>query len=201
MTIAIVDLEVGNCGSIASILTKLNISSIITSNPNELLKAEKIILPGVGAFDTVMSTIERFGLREVLIQQAVEEKKPLLGICVGMQVLTEGSEEGKLPGLGIIPGYCKKFKTTHVKVPHMGWNQLHITNPCVLFNDLSDDARFYFVHSYYVVPKLEAHITSTTTYDISFASAIQTQTIFGVQFHPEKSHRYGAALIKNFVEL
>jgi glutamine amidotransferase len=201
MTIAIVDLDVGNCGSIAHVLKKLRTPSIVTSDPDVIKNAQKIILPGVGAFDTVAAAVDRLDLRETLVQIAQAGEQPLLGICVGMQILAEGSEEGKLPGLGIIPGYCRRFSDPTLRVPHMGWNQLSARSGSPLFTYLNAESRFYFVHSYYVETDDESHIAATTAYGLNFASAVQINNVYGVQFHPEKSHRHGLALFKAFLEI
>jgi len=201
MSIVIVDLDVGNCGSIANALKKLRAESIVTTDPDVIRNAKKIILPGVGAFDTVATAIDRLNLRDVLLDVAKRGEQYLLGICVGMQILADGSEEGVLPGLGIIPGKFVKFKDPTLRVPHMGWNRLNNSGQSPLFKYLSPESRFYFVHSYYLQPDNPDHTATSTTYGVSFASSVQSNKIFGVQFHPEKSHRYGMSIFKAFLDL
>ena len=199
--ITIIDYGMGNIGSIVNMLKKTGVDSQITCDPEEIAKAQKIILPGVGHFDRAMERIDQFGIREILDQKALKEKVPILGICLGMQLLTKSSEEGKWPGLGWIPATTNRFPDTpELKVPHMGWNLVHRSTPSKITEGF-EDTRFYFAHSYYVKVDDEAHSTLKTEYGVKFDSAIESGNIYGVQFHPEKSHRFGMCLLTNFAEL
>lgn len=203
--IGIVDYGSGNIYAIATILKNLNIEHEIISSPEELDKADKLILPGVGAFDETMKQLINSGLQEKLNYLVLERKVPVFGICVGMQILGNGSDEGKLPGLGWIPGVVKKFDknliTTKPHLPHMGWNTIDNLNDHPIFNKIDKDFGFYFVHSYYFECENEKNILSKCNYGIEFASSIYDNHIFGMQFHPEKSHGNGVQLLKNFAEL
>jgi len=204
--IAIVNYGVGNLGSIQNMLKKVGCTeSVITNQEEDLVRADKIILPGVGAFDTGMEKINESGLVGILNKIVVQEKKPLLGICLGMQLLTKGSEEVKLPGLGGIEAYTKKVKCSYeqagLKVPHIGWNEISISKQHDLIKDLSMPARFYFVHSYYVKCNDKQDELLSCNYGINFTCAVQHENIMGVQFHAEKSHKFGMQLLKNFASI
>lgn len=200
--ITIVDYGMGNLGSIQNMLKAVDVQSVVTSDHKIISDAQKLILPGVGAFDSAMERINGSGLRDVLDRKVLEEKVPVLGICLGMQLLTRGSEEGVLPGLGWIPGDTTRFpKIEGLKVPHMGWNLVADSSTSKLTKDLGEEPRFYFVHSYAVSVDDQNHSILKTTYGIKFDSAIQKGNIYGAQFHPEKSHRFGKQLFKNFAEL
>jgi len=200
--IVIVDYGMGNLGSIQNMLKAVGVKSRVSSDSKIVLEAEKLILPGVGAFDSAMERINGSGLREILDRKALDDKVPILGICLGMQLLTRGSEEGALPGLGWIPGDTKRFpRIDDLKVPHMGWNLVRNTSSSKLTKDLGEEARFYFVHSYAVSVDDQRNSILKTSYGIEFDSAIEKDNIMGVQFHPEKSHRFGKALFKNFAAL
>lgn len=205
--ITIVDYGMGNLGSIANMLKKIGVPTRITGIADEVAAAEKILLPGVGSFDAAMTRIAAQGLREVLDTKAQVERVPILGICLGMQLLTRSSEEGKLPGLGWIPAatlaFAGRLNTARFKVPHMGWNNVAQHTPSVLTEgfDALDEIRFYFVHSYYVQCDSERNAILRTTHGLTFDSAIQKDNIFGAQFHPEKSHKFGMKLLANFVRL
>lgn len=201
--ITIVDYKTGNLGSIQNILKKIGESSVISSDASIISNATKIILPGVGSFDTGMENLISLDLIEVLNRKALKEKIPILGICLGMQLLSEKSEEGIFPGLGWIKGDVRKFNfsdTTEYKVPHMGWNFVISRKESRLLDDMYDDPRFYFVHSYYFKPTNSKDILTSTEYETVFASAVESENIIGVQFHPEKSHKFGLKLLRNFVE-
>lgn len=194
----------GNLGSVFNMLKKIGVDSVISGSIDEIQKADKIILPGVGAFDAAIKKIDELGLRKVIIDFVISKRKPLLGICLGMQLLLESSEEGILPGLGLIPGSVFHFKNHVVpglKIPHMGWNTVSAANPSQLTNDFPEDSRFYFVHSYFVKVDDPTHSILKCNYGIEFDAAIQKDNIFGAQFHPEKSHRFGMRLLKNFASL
>lgn len=202
--IVIVDYKMGNLGSIANIIKKVGHTSIITSDINIIKNATKLILPGVGSFDKAMKNIRELNLLDVLNEKVLVQKTPLLGICLGMQLLTQKSEEGNVEGLGWIEGEVVKFifkeNRSDLKIPHMGWNEVSIPNQHVLFDEMYDHPRFYFVHSYHAVCKHRENILTTSTYGYEFASGIVKYNIMGVQFHPEKSHKFGMKLIKNFIE-
>jgi glutamine amidotransferase len=161
------------------------------------------VLPGVGAFDTGMRHLDERGLREVLDRKAMQERCPTIGICLGMQLLTHGSEEGELAGLGWIEGEAKRLKVEGARralpLPHMGWNTVDIVRPDGLYANMEGEVRFYFVHSYGVSCRAEEDVLSTTTYGDTFVSALRHDNIFGTQFHPEKSHRFGMQLLRNFM--
>lgn len=200
--ITIVDYGMGNLGSVKNMLKYINVPSETTNNPEKIKSAKKIILPGVGSFDKAMQIINEKGFSKVLNHKALCEKIPILGICLGMQLLTNGSEEGSLPGLGWIPAKTIKFpKKSGIKVPHMGWNTVIKSNASLLTENMPEDTRFYFVHSFYVQVENEENSILKTTYGLKFDSAIQKENIFGAQFHPEKSHKYGMQLLRNFAEI
>lgn len=201
----IVDYGMGNLGSILNMMKKIGASANISSKVEDIEKADKLILPGVGSFDNGMKNINELGLLPALNSKVIEHKTPILGICLGMQLLTRKSEEGKLPGLGWVNADTIKFNftkgQTHLKVPHMGWNSVLFAQNNILSKGLEEEPRFYFVHSYHVVCKGDEDVIGKTFYGYEFASAIQKENILGVQFHPEKSHKYGLRILKNFVEL
>lgn len=203
--ITIVNYGLGNIKAFANIYNKLNVPCIIATNASDLEKADKIILPGVGAFDHAMEQLDSSGMRSTLNQMVLEKKIPVLGICVGMQMLAHSSDEGTLPGLGWVNGTVKKFDpeklhhTTHL--PHMGWNDVKPVKQSDLFFDLETHACFYFLHSYYFSCNNSSDISAVTDYGGAFTCAVQHENIFGVQFHPEKSHHYGIQLLKNFANL
>lgn len=198
--IVIIDYGVGNTGSIKNMLKKIGVDVTISSDLDTLLSASKLILPGVGSFDNAMSKLHNLGMVELLNQKVIIEKTPFLGICLGMQLLAKHSEEGSLKGLGWIDATVEKFNLSNYKVPHMGWNIPHIKKASALSTNLPGESRFYFVHSYFFKPGNEKDILMTADYGRSFVAAIEHENILGVQFHPEKSHVFGLALLKNFVE-
>jgi glutamine amidotransferase len=202
--IAIIDYGMGNLGSVFNMFKKIGAEAIITSDPDKIYKASKILLPGVGAFDTAMNKINNSELLPLLNEKALVAKIPILGICLGMQLLTHGSDEGLLPGLGWIEGQTISFKgklQNSYKIPHMGWNSVNFQTNHKILEEFEGDISFYFVHSYYVKVMSEKNSLMKTQYDINFDSAIFKDNIFGAQFHPEKSHKYGMQLFKNFVKL
>lgn len=202
--IAIVQYGLGNVAAFANIYKRLNIPAGIAVTPEEILVADRLILPGVGAFDWAMKRLDASGLRPAL-EEAVSHGIPVLGICVGMQMMAQRSDEGKLPGLGWIAGEVRRFDeaafTQKTCLPHMGWNDVAPCDGDGLFRELVEGARFYFLHSYYFVPCNPDHVLATTDYNGCYASAVRSGNVFGVQFHPEKSHAWGIQLLKNFAEL
>ena len=202
--ITIIDYGMGNLGSISNMFKRIGVESEVTGNKDKIASAKKILLPGVGAFDAAMERINEGGYREILDRKALQEKVPVFGICLGMQLLTNSSEEGKLPGLGWIPAKTTKFtfeNDSKLKVPHMGWNRVYEKNQSLLIRDLPPEPRFYFVHSYYVLVENVNHILTTTIHGVEFNSIIQKENIYGAQFHPEKSHKFGMKLLENFARL
>lgn len=198
--ITIVNYDMGNLGSIQNMLKKIGIKSMITSSPEEVLASEKLILPGVGNFKRAMENLHAFGLVDALNQKVLVEKTPILGICLGMQLMTSFSEEGNVAGLGFIEANTVKFndfQDTGLKVPHMGWNSTLFTNNHPIGEGLSY-SRFYFVHSYKVICKHVENVMVTTNYGGDFHAGIMSEHIMGVQFHPEKSHKFGMRLLQNF---
>jgi glutamine amidotransferase len=202
--ITIVDYGVGNLGSILNMLKKVGAKAQTSSDPAVLRQAEKLILPGVGAFDAGMKKLNEIGLVPVLNELVLEKKVPVIGLCLGMQLLTKSSEEGAEAGLGWIDAQTVRFKfgpeNAHLKVPHMGWNTLEICRPHPLVADLGPESRFYFVHSYHVVCADEMDVVAYTDYGYPLAAVIARGNIMGAQFHPEKSHKFGMQLLKNFAE-
>jgi glutamine amidotransferase len=201
--ITIVDYGMGNLGSMLNMFKRIGVPARIESDPDAIRCAEKLVLPGVGAFDAAMQRINDLpGLRNALENRAMAQKVPVLGVCLGMQLLTRASEEGKLPGLGWIPGAARRFpRQAGLKVPHMGWNVALPNTTNRLTAQVGDESRYYFVHSYCVHVDDPAHSLMKTHYGIDFDSAIGHGNIYGVQFHPEKSHRFGMQILKNFAGL
>jgi imidazole glycerol-phosphate synthase subunit HisH len=202
--ISIVDYGVGNIQAIANIYKRLNIPARIARTAKELAEAERLILPGVGSFDWAMARLNNSGLREVLDDLVRSKSRPVLGICVGMQMLAKRSDEGSLQGLGWIDAEVKKFDrgapSQRAYLPHMGWNDVEPRCRECLFKDVGATGRFYFLHSYYFAPKDQNMVLGVTDYGGPFASCVHDANIFGVQFHPEKSHQWGIQLLKNFAE-
>jgi glutamine amidotransferase len=204
--IAIVDYGLGNLGSIKNMLDRIRVDAAITSDPKELMNADKLILPGVGAFDNGMEKLDTLGLLSVLNMRVMGERIPILGICLGMQLFTLGSEEGSRKGLGWIEADTKRFQASldvdGLRIPHMGWNSAKLRDSAdPLVSGIGDEPKFYFVHSYYVEPRSSTIALATTDYGVTFASMIHKDNIYGVQFHPEKSHKYGMQLLHNFAIL
>lgn len=203
--IKIVNYGSGNIQAILNIYKRLNIDCKVANTPNELLDATKIILPGVGAFDETMGQLLTSGFKETLDEMVLTKKTPIIGICVGMQILANKSEEGTLPGLGYINGIVKKFDvssfTRKPHLPHLGWNSISIENDHQLFNKIDVEKGFYFLHTYFFHCKSESNILAKTDYGGEFSSAVTNNNVFGMQFHPEKSHSNGVQLFKNFAEL
>lgn len=203
--VVVIDYGMGNLGSIVNTFRRLDTAISVTSDPEEIKDADKIILPGVGSFSKGMQNLDKLNLRSVLEECVLDNKVPFLGICLGMQLLTKKSEEGAAEGLGWIDAETVRFrlstKTDHLKIPHMGWNALNINDGSSLLENVTRDDRFYFVHSYHVSKINEDNVVATTTYGYDFPSVIQKKNIFGIQCHPERSHKSGLKVLKNFMRL
>ena len=205
--IGVVDYGMGNLYSVSKALERLGAKAELVETADGVRKADKLILPGVGAFGDAMKELQKRDLIAPILD-AVAQKKPLLGVCLGLQLLFESSEEGgEHEGLGLVRGRVRKFSSSElkgekrIKIPHMGWNQVAVLNGgAVLFHEVPPNEYFYFVHSYYVVPDETAVIAGQTDYGIKFTSAISSGRVYGCQFHPEKSHRFGQVVLKNFLE-
>lgn len=199
--VTIVDYGVGNLASIANMARKAGTDCVISSDAAVIGRAHRLILPGVGAFDRGMANLEERGLIAVLNERALERKVPTLGLCLGMQLFARGSEEGRRPGLGWIAAANRRFRFDApgaLKVPHMGWNFIEPAQQAALIDRLPPDPRFYFVHSYHLQCDEATDVMCWTTYGYKFASGIHRGNLWGTQFHPEKSHTFGLALLKNF---
>ena len=198
--IVIINSGYGNFKSVQNMISKIGFKAKLTNNYDEIINASKIILPGIGSFDKAIESLRKNKLDQA-IYKALDKKTYLLGICVGIQMLFESSEEGNLKGLGLIKGKVIKFLNSdrNYPVPHMGWNTINIKKKSSILNLNEKFIRFYFAHSYYCVCKDEKNILATTNYSINFTSAVADNNIFGVQFHPEKSHDYGKKILKKFL--
>jgi len=203
--ITIVDYGVGNIRAFLNVYARLSIPAETATNAQALQGATKVILPGVGDFDEAMRRLDGSGMRPTLNELVLERRVPVLGVCVGMQMLGRSSEEGVLPGLRWVAGDVRSLRSTSatepLAVPHMGWNDVRPTPGNALFNGLEADARFYFLHSYYFQCDRGTDAAATTSYGADFTSAVNSGNIFGVQFHPEKSHHWGTRLLQNFAAL
>jgi len=201
--ITIVDYGMGNLGSVLNMFKKIGVASKIASDLKEIKAATKLLIPGVGSFDKAMQKINSSGIKKVLDQKVLVEETPILGICLGMQLLTNSSEEGTEIGLGYINASGKKFvfSDNKMKVPHMGWNIVKKSTSSLLTQDFEEGSRFYFVHSYYVEVENQENSILKTIYGLEFDSAIQHKNVYGVQFHPEKSHKFGMKLLDNFSKI
>lgn len=203
--IVIVDYGMGNLGSVKNMIKKVGADSIITSDKKVIEDAAQLLLPGVGSFDNAMKNLDDLGLIDIIKKKVLINKTPIMGICLGMQLLTKGSKEGKLEGFGFIDAYAKKFDLSSIgnslPVPHMGWNKVYLQKESKLLQEGEErENRFYFVHSYAVNCKNKEDILTTTNYGHKFVSSFERNNIIGCQFHPEKSHKFGMKLFKNFVE-
>ncbi len=201
--IVIVDYGLGNLGSMANMYKYLGYNVDVTIDRNKIKEAGKIILVGVGSFNHAMQNISDLDIISILNERVLTDKVPILGICLGMQILGNASEEGDLPGLGWIDADVVRFNNNaqKLKVPHMGWNTVNPKKESALLSNMSDMSRYYFVHSYYMRCNKAEDILLTTHYGLDFTSAVERGNIYGVQFHPEKSHKYGMNILKNFAEL
>jgi glutamine amidotransferase len=203
--ITIIDYGLGNVAAFLNMYKRMHIPAKAASTAAELEDAERLVLPGVGAFDYAMELLDGSGMRPTLENLVNERKRPVLGVCVGMQILTDGSDEGEREGLGWIRGRTRHFGSTEsaqrLPLPHMGWNDVKPGGGRRLFEGLEEEPRFYFLHSYYVDPADRGETAATANYGLDFACAIHRDNVWGVQFHPEKSHHFGAAVLKNFAEI
>jgi glutamine amidotransferase len=203
--ITIVNYGLGNVLAFTNVYKNLNIPIAVARNASDLRVASKVILPGVGAFDHAIELLNQSGMRDTLDEIVLQKHVPVLGICVGMQIMACSSEEGRLPGLGWIDGHVKKFDPSvlphSTRLPHMGWNDVRPVIKNKLFAGLELDARFYFLHSYYFHCARNEDILAVCDYGVKFSCAVNSGNIYGIQFHPEKSHHYGTQLLKNFAEL
>jgi glutamine amidotransferase len=202
MSLVVVETETANVGSVVNMCRRLGGDPVVSDDPGTIASADKLLLPGVGAFDAGMASLHGSGLVEVVRLRA-SEGVPVLGICLGMQLLFDSSEEGVTTGLGLIPGVVRRLPmespSGSVRIPHMGWSRLEYYRPHDLTEGIGEEARFYFVHSYAAVPDDDEDIVGVSTHGSRFVSAVARQNVLGVQFHPEKSHRYGKALLGNFL--
>ena len=203
-TLAIVDYGMGNLNSVKKKLDRLKTTASITSNPKDIIKADKIILVGVGHFAKAMKNIKELNLLDTLNEVAIIKKKPVLGICLGMQLMANDSEEGNSEGLGWLDANVRKMQvddTLRFKIPHTGWNKITQSKKSRLMKGIPESSEFYFVHSYHLMSNETSNILNETEYCFKFTSAIEKDNIFGVQYHPEKSHDVGEVLLKNFISL
>ena len=202
--IGVVNYGLGNTQAFANAYRRMGIETLIVSSPTDLRRASKIILPGVGSFDWAIRCLEQSGLRDALDEEVLGAKKPVLGVCVGMQMMALSSEEGTASGLGWVDANVVKFKVELLEkkldLPHMGWNDVKPMAENTLFRGLQNP-QYYFLHSYYMIPEKLEHTLATSNYGVEFASAVFKDNVFGTQFHPEKSHEWGGKLLKNFAEL
>ena len=199
--IAIVNYGLGNLTSILNMHKRLGLQAVITNKPDEIRKADRLIIPGVGHFKKGMDNLHQSGLKQLLDQLVLEEKKPVLGICLGAQLLTKHSEEGDVEGLGWVDAVTVRFDQSRLnglKVPHMGWSDIKLTDNNPLWTDLPTDPRFYHVHTFHFLFDQPDEISATALYGYEFVCAFRKNNIYGTQFHPEKSHKFGMAVLKNF---
>ncbi|MEO7856641.1 MAG: imidazole glycerol phosphate synthase subunit HisH [Gemmatimonadaceae bacterium] len=203
--ISIVDYGLGNVQAFLNVFKRLNVEATTVTTADDLERATKVILPGVGHFDHAMERLQGSGMRETLDDLVMNRRVPVLGVCVGMQILARSSDEGELPGLGYIAGSVKGLATIEavksLNLPHMGWNDVRPTEHSRLFAELESDSRFYFLHSFFFECDRPQDVAAMTSYGTDFSSAVSSGNIYGVQFHPEKSHHFGTRLLKNFADL
>ena len=198
--ITIVDYQMGNLRSVQKAFERVGVNAIISSDPDKIIKSEKLVLPGVGAFGKAVYYLEKLKLKKHIIEMAKKDV-PILGICLGIQLLMEESEESpNYNGLGLIPGKVVRFPEGK-KIPHIGWNQIEIKKDVPILKNIPENSFFYFVHSYYAVPQSGNYVITVTDYEGEFPSIIGNKNIFGIQFHPEKSQKYGLEILKNFAEM
>lgn len=202
--IVVIDYGAGNIGSIINMLKRLGVQVEASSNPEVISRAAKLILPGVGSFDYGMNKLIESGLIDILNRKVLVEKTPILGICLGVQLMTKGSEEGTIPGLSWFNAKSVKFDLkehdSRLKIPHMGWSDTFLKKESKFFNSDDEEYRYYYVHSYHLVAEDEEDILTTCKYGYEFVSGLEKENITGLQFHPEKSHKFGMRILKNFIE-
>jgi glutamine amidotransferase len=202
--IVVVDYGAGNIGSIINMFKRLGAQAIASSDEKVIAQATKLILPGVGSFDYGMNKLIESGVIDILNKKVLVDKTPILGICLGVQLMTEGSEEGSIPGLGWFNARTVKFdlnsRNLSLKIPHMGWNDTFLQKESKYFNIDDDEYRYYYVHSYHLLAEDEKDILTTCEYGYEFVSGLEKDNITGLQFHPEKSHKFGMRILKNFIE-
>jgi glutamine amidotransferase len=201
--VSILDYGYGNAGAVANMFRKLGVSSDLVKTPDEVGKSKRLVIPGVGSFDSAISKLRDMRLVEPIVDFGKELKRPLLGLCLGMQLLLNSSDEGEEKGLGLIEGEVLDLRTLEIKnflVPHMGWNEVETVQEHPFFLNAPKNSRYYFVHTYYCSPKNSNSIIAQTNYGIKFPSVIGSQNIVGAQFHPEKSHIFGMHFLNNFVK-
>jgi glutamine amidotransferase len=202
--IHIIDYGAGNLGSILNMMKRIGSEALLVSNPKDLVNATKIILPGVGHFDHGMKQLHKSGMIELLHEKVINENVPILGICLGAQMMCKGSEEGNLPGLSWFDSEVIKFNFDPMnphRIPHMGWNFVKQMKDSIITQNMPQDSRFYFVHSYHMVPNDDKDVLFKTNYGYDFVSGLQHENRFACQFHPEKSHKFGVQIFKNFVAI
>ena len=200
--ITIVDYGMGNIGSLINMFRRIGAQTEVTSSSTDIARARKILLPGVGAFDAAIGRIDALGLRDVLCARALDAGIPFLGICLGMQILVDRSEEGTASGLGLIPGTAVRFpRGSDLKVPHMGWNEVTVLKKTALTATLPPEPKFYFVHSYHVAAEDRSDAMLACTYGTTFDAGLSRGNVYGAQFHPEKSHKFGMAMLRGFAGL
>jgi glutamine amidotransferase len=201
--VAVIDYGMGNIGSICKMLRVVGANPVVTADPAVMAQADRVVLPGVGHFDRAMANLHELGLVEPLRRLALEDRKPFLGICLGMQLLCRSSEEGTQPGLSLLDARVRRFEfsgPTRLKVPHMGWTELALKKVSPLMSGLDASSRFYFVHSFFVECADPGDVLAEATYGVPFVAAFERGNVQGVQFHPEKSHRFGIQMFRNFVQ-
>lgn len=200
--VTIIDYGVGNLGSLRNALARVGKTAEVTGDPSDIRTARRLILPGVGSFDHAVRRLSESGLSDEILAAAQERRIPVAGVCLGMQLIMDGSDEGELPGLGLIPGRAVRFPAevdgSHLLIPHMGWTAATSAKPSRFAPSLDDGGRFYFVHSYAVMPTHDDDVLTWSEYGIRYASSVERDNVIGVQFHPEKSHRYGLTLLGEF---
>lgn len=203
--ITIIDYGLGNILAFVNVYNRLNIPVAVAKSADDLRNATRLILPGVGSFDHAMQQLDQSGMRQPVEQLVMRDKMPVLGICVGMQMLAKSSDEGELPGLAWIDGTVKKFDLSAMppdtNLPHMGWNDVTPVAEGGLFKGMEQDSRFYFLHSFYFECNQQSNVLAVSDYGGNFSCAVRQDNVYGVQFHPEKSHHFGSQLLKNFAEV